>query len=137
MSRDFSPRECWYANKMSKCDAWLQNITYSYGGKSWDMYTEDELTDRRSHKALAVLGADIYKTVKEMLNEKQFESFNVTLEKLIAQDESNGCTSGFPKEITDWYFNRHNHYYHEPNDQELLEFLEKTVKEKTKDDKDI
>lgn len=130
MSRDFTPRECWYANKMSGCDAWLQNITYSYGGKSWDMYTEDELTDRRSHKALAVLGADIYKTVKELLSEKQFESFNITLEKLIAQDEANESTSDFPKQLTDWFYNRHGHYYHEPNDIELIEFLKVTYRGK-------
>ena len=132
MSRDFSPRECWYANKMSGCDAWLQNITYTYGGKTWDMYTEEELADRRLHKALAVLGADIYKAVKEMLNKKQFESFNKTLERLIEADESKGSLSGFPKEVTDWYFNRNGHYYREPNDEEMLEFLQRTYKGENK-----
>lgn len=130
MSRDFTPRECWYANKMSGCDAWLQNITYSYDGKTWDLYSEEELTDRKVYKALAVLGADIYKTVKELLNEKQFENFNITLERLIAQDEVGESTDSFPKQLTDWFYNRYGHYYREPNDAELIEFLKVTYQGK-------
>lgn len=123
MSRDFSPRECWFANKQSGCDAFLQNITYSYGGKTWDLYTEEELADRRAHKTLAVLGPDIYKKVKDMLSSEQFEALNKTLTEIVEADENNKKLPEVSEEIINWYLNSDNHYYHEPNDEQFLEFL--------------
>ncbi|MBP3783859.1 MAG: hypothetical protein J6I68_11490 [Butyrivibrio sp.] len=134
MSRDLSPRECWFVNKQSGCDAFLQNITYHYGDKTWDLYTEEELAGRRTHKALAVLGTDIYKRIKEMLSSEQFEALNETLTKLVEADESNKSFSDIPKEIINWYFNHGNHHYHEPNDDEFLEYLEKEYKEEDRED---
>ena len=129
MGRDLTPRECWFINKQSGCDAFLQNITYSYADKTWDLYTEEELADRRAHKALAVLGTDIYKRIKEMLSSEQFEALNRTLTKLVEADENNKSLSDIPKEIINWYFNKGNHHYHEPNDDEFLEYLENVYME--------
>ena len=89
------------------------------------MYTEEELSDRIAHKYLAVMGADIYKQVRKMLSEEKFERLNNLLGQLIEADFGNKGTSDFPKEITDWYYNRNGHYYHEPNDEELIEYLKK------------
>jgi hypothetical protein len=134
MSRDLSPRECWYVNKQSGCDAFLQNITYHYGDKTWDLYTEEELADRRAHRTLAILGADIYKKIKEMLSSEQFEALNETLAKLVEADENNKIIPETPAEFINWYFNKGNHYYHEPNDEEFLEYLEDAYKEETNED---
>ncbi|SFU86453.1 hypothetical protein [Butyrivibrio sp. M55] len=128
MSRDFSPRECWFVNKQSGCDAFLQNITYSYAGKKWDMYTEEELADRKAHRTLAILGADIYIKIKEKLSTEQFEALNMTLTTLVEADENNKSIPEIPEEIINWYFNKNDHYYHEPNDYEFLDYLEKSYK---------
>lgn len=128
MSRDFSPRECWYKNKETISDTiphgiYLQNYSWVIDGKEHPAFTDAELQDRRVHPYLAVTGGDIYKTVREILPEEKFEKLNRLIGELIDADFGGKSTDGFPKEVTDWYFNRHNHHYHEPNDATFLEYL--------------
>lgn len=122
MSRDFSPRDCWIANKQCN-DLYLQNIRLIRDGTEKMMYTEEELEDRRRFKHIAVLGCDIYNEIKKMLNIEQMRQLDALLKKLIETDLNGQDLSEFPKEIIDWYYNRHNHYYHEPNDEEFLNYL--------------
>ena len=123
MSRDFSPRECFIANELSGCDLYLQNITYSYGGKTWDIYTEDELADRRAHRYIAICGCDIYGKLKEMLSEDDFEALNRCLKELTEADKERKNLRKFPDRLKDWFYNRSGHHYHEPGDEEFLDFL--------------
>ena len=92
------------------------------------LYTEKELEDRKAHRTLAILGADVYKRIKEKLSTEQFEALNMTLTTLVEADENNQSIPEIPEEIINWYFNKNNHYYHEPNDYEFLEYLENSYK---------
>ena len=84
--------------------------------------------DRRNHPHIAVLGIDIFTSLRKELSEEQFKDLDNTLEKMIETDFNKGDTAIFPQQMTDWYFNRHNHYYHEPNDQEFMEYIRSTYK---------
>ncbi len=124
MSKDFSPQMHWIS--YLRCpDIYLSNIMWTIDGKSFPMFTEDELADRRNHVAMQVLASDIYGKIRSLLSDEDFESLNGTLQKLVDADVCGGDMSAFPNEMLDWYFNRHDHYYHEPNDEEFLGFLEK------------
>ena len=134
MSRDFSPRMHWAAHLQNQ-DLYFTNIEYSFNGKKWLLYTEKELEDRRKHKALAVLGADIYKRLREELSDDEFEELNETLQELADNDFGGKETGSFPDKMTDWYYNRHAYYYHEPNDKEFMEYIirDRVRKQKLKD----
>ncbi len=123
MSKDFSPQMHWFSY-LRFPDMYTSNVTWTVGGESFPMYTEDDLADRKKHIAVHVLGTDIYKKIREVLSNDKFEALNETLRKLAETDVAGGDTSAFPKEMTDWYFNRHDHYYREPNDEEFLSYLE-------------
>ncbi len=123
MSKDFSPQMHWFAY-LRFPEIYSSNITWTVGSESFPIYTEEELADRKTHIAVHVLGADIYKKIRKILSDEKFESLNGTLQKLAETDVSGGDMSVFPKEMTDWYFNRHDHYYREPNDEEFLNYLE-------------
>ncbi len=125
MSRDFSPRDHWLAEQQFN-GLHFSNFIMHINGKEIPMFTDKELEDRKKHPHLAVLGADIYKPIREYLSDKEFEIFDNTLKHLIEADLENHDTSQFPKTLTDWYFNRYNHYYHEPNDAMLLVYIEST-----------
>lgn len=132
MSRDFSPKQCWLANKESSQEIpfgiYLQNFRWIINGEDHWAYTDEELQDRRNHKYLAVTGADIYKDVRNFLTNENFEKLNTLIGEMIEADDDGKCTSSFPKEMTDWYFNRNNHYYHEPNDEEFLDYIRREWK---------
>ncbi len=132
MSADFSPRICWFVNEQNN-DLYLQNIKYTYNGKSVWAYTEEELNDRKAHKALAVLGTDIYKKIRNMLSEDDFNALNNQLQAMIDADVAGKSTASFPEEMTCWYYNRNNHHYHEPNDEEFLEYVTTKYNVKRKD----
>ena len=128
MSRDFSPRECWIANDTSSTNEhpygiWLENVKWTINGHSEWTYSDEELQDRRNHKYLAVLGCDIYSRIRSMLDTDSFENLNRLLNELVDADFGDEGTSAFPKKVTDWYYNRHGHYYREPNDEEFLEYI--------------
>ena len=124
MSRDFSPRMHWAVNMQYK-DLYFSNIKYTYKDKTEWMYTGAELLDRKMHPYMHVLGADIYREIRDILSENDFDALDKELGKLVEADFSGKSTDGFPKEMTDWYYNKHNHYYHEPNDEEFMEYIKK------------
>ncbi len=128
MSRDFSPKICWEVNKQNP-DLFISNIMFEINGKTSWMYTEDELADRRNHKVLQVLGADVYAPIRALLCEDEFEGLVKQLETLVQADEKGTGVSDFPEEMTTWFYNRHDHYYHEPNDEEFLEWVTKCHEE--------
>ena len=132
MSRDFSPKQCWLVNKESSQEIpfgiYLQNFRWNINGEDHWAYTDEELLDRRNHKYLAVTGADLYKDVRNFLTNENFEKLNTLLGEMIEADDDGKCTSSFPKEMTAWYFNRNNHYYHEPNDEEFLDYIRREWK---------
>ncbi len=128
MSRDFSPRECWLVNESSKAPGneygtWLNNIMWVCGGITKPMFTEQELQDKRKHAHIAVLGADIYTRLKGMLTAEHFEELETRLAELVASDMKGKALDAFPAEMVDWYYNRHNHHYHEANDEEFMEYV--------------
>lgn len=131
MSRDFSPREHWLAEKQFE-GLHFSNIIMHIGDKKEPLYSEEELCDRKEHRYLAVLGADIYRLLREKLSEEQFSKLNDTLGKLVEADMNKGDCSIFPKEMVCWYYNKNNHYYHEPNDEEFMEYIERCVVHKNK-----
>ena len=53
--------------------------------------------------------------IKALLSPDDFEELCVMLKNLVEADMQNKPTSSFPAEVTDWYYNRHDYYYHEPN----------------------
>ena len=127
MSRDFSPRMHWYAHTQFP-DLHLSNIEYVVDGKSSMVYTEEELADRRKHVGVQVLASDLYGEIRKLLTDREFKEFDKTLLELANADMEGKDTSKFPKEMTDWYFNRHDHYYHEPNDREFMEYVRRTYR---------
>ena len=129
MSRDFAPCHHWAANLMYP-DLYFSNIKMCFAGKEEWIYTEEELADRKTHPYIAVMGTDIYKTLREKLSEDRFKELNKALGELADADTNHRDTSRFPAEMVDWYYNRHGHYYHEPNDEEFLEYILTTIKEK-------
>ena len=130
MSRDFSPQIHWFAHKQYP-DIHMSNIEFEVNGKKWMRFSDEELADRRKHEYVQVLASDIYSEIRSMMSDKDFENFNIMLKNLVTADEEKKDLSSFPKEVVTWYRNDNNHYYHEPNDEEFLEYLQKTyVKEK-------
>ncbi len=124
MSRDFNPKVWWLINNSDQSrDCCLENIRYTVGDKSWNMYTEEELEDRRKHRYLVVTGPDVYKVLRKKLTDEAFEEFHKLLGEMIEDDDKGNDTSIYPKEMMDWYHNRHDHYYHEPNDEELMDYV--------------
>lgn len=124
MSRDFSPQQCWIVNNIEHSkDLYLSNLRFFSNGEWHDMYTEEELADRKAHKYIAVLACDLYNKFKKVLSAEQFERLNNDLKELTDADTAGESTARFPKEMTDWYYNRNDHYYHEPNDEEFMEFV--------------
>ena len=122
MSKDFSPQMHWFSY-LRFPDMYTSNITWTINGKSFPMYSDEELADRKNHIAVQVLAADIYKKIRDILSNEKFETLNETLQKLAETDAAGSDTSAFPKEMTDWYFNRHDHYCREPNDEGFLSYL--------------
>lgn len=127
MSKDFSPQIHWYIHLQYK-DLHFNNVKITFDGKSRMVYTEEELADRKRHPALQVMASDIYNDIRKLLSNDQFEKLNNTLQALADADTSNKNTAEFPTEITDWYYNRHDHYYHEPNDAEFMEYIKNKFK---------
>jgi len=123
MSRDFSPREHWLMH-MQFPDLHFGNIIVHYAGKEQPIYTEEELETHKRYPHIWVTGSDIFNSLKSVLSEDEFQKLDKTLEELAKADINHKSTSDFPKHITDWYFNRSNHYYHEPNDEEFMESIQ-------------
>lgn len=134
MSRDFSPRTHWECS-LSNPEAYFGNWEYCYAGRTTLLYTDKELEDRKTHKAIHVLGADIFKLLREKLDDDEFEELNETLTSLVEADFGGKSTDTFPDGIITWYYNRNNHHYHEPNDEEFMEFIisDRDRKRKLKD----
>lgn len=129
MSRDFTPR-MHFQTYMKFPEIYTSNITWVVGDKSTPFYTEEELEDRKAHIYVHVLGSDIYKNLRNILSDKKFEELNSLLKELVEADFDGKDTKHFPTEMTDWYFNRNGHYYHEPNDEEFLAYIEEKWRNK-------
>lgn len=129
MSKDFSPQICWHVNARTVCKdmpygVYLMNYKWVIDGKESIRYTDEELEDRKKHKYLAVTGADIYDWCRKNLTEEQFEGLNKSVEALVEEDLTGKKAEGVADQVRTWYFNRNNHYYHEPNDAEFMEYLD-------------
>ncbi len=125
MSRDLTPRECFYMNKQFP-GLFFQNIEYHLNdGTVFNIYTEEELADRRAHEYINVLAVDIYGKLKKILDKDKFEKLNDLFKELTEADLKGSDMSVFPKEITDWYFNKPREHYREPLDEMFLEYIEK------------
>ena len=123
MSRDFSPQMHWGAYKVQP-EIYTSNIEYHIKGqKPFSLYTEEELKDRVNHIAVHVTASGIYRQIRSMLSDESFEKLNTMIADLVKADFEGNNTFVFPKELCDWYFNRRDHYYHEPNDEELLSWI--------------
>ena len=131
MSREFSPQIHWFAH-LEFPDIHLNNIEFNFNGKTSLLYSEEELADRRKHEYVQVLASDIYKDIRSLMTDKEFEDFNGMLKDLVTADMEKKSLSSFPKEVVTWYRNDNNHYYHEPNDEEFIEYLERTYKKQKK-----
>ena len=70
-----------------------------------------------------MLATNIYADIKRMLSPEAFDALNEYLGRLVEADFSKNSTAEFPKEVTDWYFNKHNHHYREPNDESFMEYI--------------
>ncbi len=127
MSRDFAPKDHLMAHKMwlesGEQSPYLSNIVMRFSGKERLMYTEEELQDRQNHEALAVMGSDIYSTLREKLSPEKFNEINSILNELGKRYCSNDPLDDFPRPMLTWFFNEHKHYYHEPNDEEFVEYV--------------
>jgi hypothetical protein len=106
-------------------EVFFSNIEMNFNGQKWLMYTEEELEDREKHPAMHVLGPDIYKTIRDMLSDEQFEELNASLQQLADNDVDGKSTAGFPKEMTDWYYNTNNAYYQTANDEAFVRYVRK------------
>ena len=129
MSRDFAPFHHWASYK-NHPEIYTNNIKWTIGDKVSYQYTDEELDDRKSHIYMHVLGADIYKDVRKVLTDEKFEELNSLLGRLVDAAFKMEDLSQFPKEIVDWFFNANEHYYHEPNDEEFMEYLKKEWRQK-------
>ena len=127
MSKDFSPQMHWFAH-MKFPELHFSNIKMNFKGERWLVYTPEELEDRKKHPYVQVLASDIYGELRTVLTDKEFEDLNKTLQNLVESDISGKSTSSFPKEMTDWYFNTKDYYYHEPNDREFMEYIKREHK---------
>ena len=121
MSRDFSPRMHWAVFREYP-EIYFSNYTFvnTKTGTSVPMFTEEELADRKKHPVVHILASGIYGILRKTLTEDGFDDLNCEMQRLVEADMDGESTDGFPKELTDFYYNRHNHYYHEPNDEEFL-----------------
>lgn len=131
MSRDFSPQMHWFAHKQFP-DIHMSNIEMNFNGKKQMMYTDEDMEDRRKHEYVQVLASNIYSNIRNLMSDKEFESFNDTLKDLVTADMENKDLSKFPKEMVTWYRNDNNHYYCEPNDEEFMNYLTKTYSKNKK-----
>ncbi len=123
MGRDFSPREQWLAHRQFP-DLHFSNIKFTdSAGRPEMLYTEEELRDRREHPHMQVLGADIYGSLRKALTDAQFGELEAMLGKLVAADMEGRDAPDVPEPVKCWYFNRHGHHYHEPNDDEFFEYI--------------
>ena len=122
MSKDFSPQVHWMVHRRYP-EIHLSNGEFHLKDGVKMLYTDEELADRRTHEYLQVMASDIYNDIKKLLSPAQFEKLNTLLKDLVEADMQNKSTSHFPEAVTTWYYNRHDHYYHEPNDNEFMEFL--------------
>ena len=127
MSKDFSPQMHWMVH-LRYPEIHFSNIEMNFNGKRWMRFTEEELADHRKHEVLWVLASDIYDDIKALLSPDDFEELCVMLKNLVEADTQNKSTSSFPSEVTDWYYNRHDYYYHEPNDKAFMEYLSNVYK---------
>lgn len=124
MSKDFSPRIRWHLH-FDMPEVFFSNIEMNFNGQKWLVYTEEELEDRKNHPAMHVLGPDIYKIIRDMLSNEQFEELNASLQQLADNDMDGKSTAGFPKEMTDWYYNTNNAYYQTANDEAFVRYVGK------------
>ncbi len=126
MSRDFAPKDHVLAHqiwvKSGKQSPYLSNIIMCFDGIEKPMYTDEELQDRQNHETAAIMCSDIYSTLRKKLSTEEFDTFNFMLTDL--KDKFlNRKPLDFPKPVLTWFFNKNNHYYHEPNDEEFMEFI--------------
>lgn len=137
MSREFSPRDCFIANEITKnkknpYGIWLRNLKIVEDNKEWMYFSNEELEDRRNHPFIAILASDVYNTIRKMLNNEDFEALNNVLKELVEADSNNKDLSSFPEKIRGWYFNKGNYRYREEYDGDFLEYVENTyIKNKT------
>jgi len=127
MGKDFAPCHHVLAHRMwlneEKESPYLSNLIIRTNGKEEMMYTDEEIKDRKNHEAMAVMCSDIYITLREKLSTKEFEELNAVLTKLMKSYMNGESIDNYPEPILTWFFNKHNHHYHEPNDEEFVEYV--------------
>jgi hypothetical protein len=92
------------------------------------MFTDEEMKDRRKHKAMAIMCSDLYATFRTQLTTKEFGKLSAMLTRLMNKVIKGESLDDFPEPVLTWFFNKNNHYYHEPNDTEFLDWVLKTYK---------
>ena len=127
MGKDFAPCHHVLAHQMwvkeGKESPYLSNLLICFNGKEEKMYTDEELEDRRNHEAMAVMCSDIFKIFREKLSPEKFEELNATLTDLMDAFVNGQSVDDFPEPVLTWFYNKHNHHYHEPNDEEFVEYV--------------
>lgn len=132
MSRDFAPRDhlCSHLifEKEGKESPYFTNFTWHFGNQTQKMFTDEEMADRRKHKAMAILCSDIMGTLRDNLTAKEFGKVSAMLTRLMNKFIKGEPLDSFPEPVLTWFFNKNGHYYHEPNDAEFLDYILHTYK---------
>lgn len=127
MGKDFAPCHHVLAHQMwvkeGKESPYISNFLICFNGREEKMYTDEEVEDRRNHVAMAVMCSDIFKTFRDELSPEKFEKLNKTLTDLMEAFINGKSVNNFPEPMLTWFFNKRNHHYHEPNDEEFVRYV--------------
>lgn len=132
MSRDFAPKDHLLSHLMFEKDGndspYFANWTWHIGDKVQPMFTDEEMEDRRKHRAMAIMCSDLYATFRAQLTNDEFGKLSAMLTRLMNKVIKGESLEDFPEPVLTWFFNMNHHYYHEPNDAEFLDWVLKTYK---------